>query len=110
MLLVFAQVYLHEIASTRRKGFTGSIGFASAISGCILGVLVVLVLELVLSTEQVGGFVKLPPQGGGGLQACTCVHTFGFFFAVCNPCTNGLCLAGAQEGRDVCANPCWVGR
>jgi hypothetical protein len=46
-------VYLHEIASKKRQGFTGSIGFASAMFGCMLGVLVVLVLELVLTPTQV---------------------------------------------------------
>lgn len=46
------QVYLHEIASRRSKGLCGSIGFASAISGCMLGVLVVLVLEAALSPTQ----------------------------------------------------------
>lgn len=46
-------MYLHEIASQKRKGFTGSIGFASAISGCMLGVLVVLILESALTTQQV---------------------------------------------------------
>jgi hypothetical protein len=52
LLLLLAQVYLHEIASKRHKGFTGSIGFASAISGCMLGVLAVLVLEVALSPAQ----------------------------------------------------------
>ena len=50
------QVYLHEIASKRRQGFTGSIGFASAISGCMLGVLVVMVLEVLLNPQQVRDF------------------------------------------------------
>lgn len=53
-VLCCLQVYLHEIAEQHRQGFLSSIGFASAISGCMLGVLVVLILELIFSPSQVG--------------------------------------------------------
>jgi hypothetical protein len=44
-----ALVYLHEIGPCSRQGFTGAIGFASATSGCMLGVLVVVIVEAIFN-------------------------------------------------------------
>ncbi|WIA40965.1 hypothetical protein OEZ86_004615 [Tetradesmus obliquus] len=47
-----AMVYLHEIAPAKAKGLVGSIGFASAMVGCMLGVLVVVIVEAIFSPAQ----------------------------------------------------------
>uniref|UniRef100_A0A383VN35 Major facilitator superfamily (MFS) profile domain-containing protein n=1 Tax=Tetradesmus obliquus TaxID=3088 RepID=A0A383VN35_TETOB len=44
-----AMVYLHEIAPAKAKGLVGSIGFASAMVGCMLGVLIVVIVEAIFS-------------------------------------------------------------
>jgi H+/Cl- antiporter ClcA len=45
-------VYLHEIAPARAKGLVGSIGFASAMVGCMLGVLIVVIVEAIFSPGE----------------------------------------------------------
>ncbi|WIA20646.1 hypothetical protein OEZ85_005024 [Tetradesmus obliquus] len=47
-----AMVYLHEIAPAKAKGLVGSIGFASAMVGCMLGVLIVVIVEAIFSPAQ----------------------------------------------------------
>jgi hypothetical protein len=47
-----AMVYLHEIAPARAKGLVGSIGFASAMVGCMLGVLVVVIVEAIFTPGE----------------------------------------------------------
>jgi hypothetical protein len=45
-------VYLHEVAPGRAKGLVGSIGFASAMVGCMLGVLAVVIVEAIFSPGE----------------------------------------------------------
>eukprot|EP00882_Tetradesmus_deserticola_P006784 GHRQ01007142.1.p1 GENE.GHRQ01007142.1~~GHRQ01007142.1.p1 ORF type:complete len:279 (+),score=79.58 GHRQ01007142.1:235-1071(+) len=47
-----AMVYLHEIAPAKAKGIVGSLGFASAMVGCMLGVLVVVIMEAIFTPAQ----------------------------------------------------------
>uniref|UniRef100_A0A383VPF9 Major facilitator superfamily (MFS) profile domain-containing protein n=1 Tax=Tetradesmus obliquus TaxID=3088 RepID=A0A383VPF9_TETOB len=47
-----AMVYLHEIAPAKAKGLVGSIGVASAMVGCMLGVLVVVIVEAIFGPGQ----------------------------------------------------------
>eukprot|EP00775_Hariotina_reticulata_P009249 gene9249-9415_t len=47
-----ALVYLHEIGPRSRQGFTGAIGFAAAMVGCLLGVLVVVIVEAIFNKDQ----------------------------------------------------------
>jgi hypothetical protein len=50
-----AMVYLHEIAPARAKGLVGSIGVASAMVGCMLGVLVVVIMEAIFTPGEERG-------------------------------------------------------
>lgn len=47
-------VYLHEIAPSNMKGMVGSLGFVSAMFGCMMGVLMVVVMEAIFNPSKCG--------------------------------------------------------
>eukprot|EP00878_Enallax_costatus_P017013 GHUV01017861.1.p1 GENE.GHUV01017861.1~~GHUV01017861.1.p1 ORF type:complete len:573 (+),score=108.97 GHUV01017861.1:493-2211(+) len=47
-----AMVYLHEIAPDDMQGMIGSLGFVSAMFGCMTGVLIVVIMEAIFNTSQ----------------------------------------------------------
>jgi MFS family permease len=94
-----AMVYLHEIAPAKAKGFVGSIGFASAMVGCMLGVLIVVIVEAIFT----------PGEAGCCLRCCTCcclnisslhpVHAAAAVLCVLAYAINSLTAACIHQGR-----------
>lgn len=72
-----AMVYLHEIAPANKKGLVGSIGFASAMSGCMLGVLAVVIVEATFNPgKQQSLGHAIPRMVTGSTCSAVCLSSF----------------------------------